>query len=94
MVEELVDEVDRDGNFIATRQRSHLKQRIFFYKVSLVIPTTAGNKILISKRAAGKHPYPGTWCCAAGGGVLSGESDEDGSIRIVITLPRFTNCVL
>lgn len=81
MAEELVDEVDRNGNFIAIRPRSYLKERIFFHKASLIIPMAEGNKILISKRAEDKHPYPGTWCCAVGGGVSSGESDEDAAVR-------------
>ncbi len=81
MPEELVDEVDRSGNFVATRPRSHLKERVFFHKASLIIPITANNKILISRRAANKHPYPGTWCCAVGGGVSSGESDEAAATR-------------
>ena len=58
MAEELVDELDRDGNFIATRPRSYLKQRVFFYKASLVIPITGNGEILLSKRAENKHPYP------------------------------------
>ena len=81
MAEELIDEVDHNGNVIATHPKSHLNERMFLHRVSLVIPMAKGNRILLSKRAEGKQPYPGTWCCAVGGKARSGETDEEAAIR-------------
>jgi len=81
MAEELIDEVDSKGNVIATHPRSYLKERMFLHRVSLIIPMAKGKKILLSKRAEDKHPYPGMWCCAVGGKVRSEETDEDAALR-------------
>jgi isopentenyldiphosphate isomerase len=81
MAEELIDEVDPEGNVIATHPKSYLKERMFMHRVSLVIPTAKEHKILLSKRAKDKHPYPDTWCCAVGGKARSRESDEEAATR-------------
>jgi isopentenyldiphosphate isomerase len=80
-MEELIDEVDRTGKVIATHPASRLKERMFMHSVSLVIPISADNKILISRRAKGKYPYPDTWCCCIGGKSSSGESGEETAAR-------------
>jgi isopentenyl-diphosphate delta-isomerase len=81
MEEEQIDEFDAKGNIIATHPRSALKKRMFLHKVSLVIPTAKGGKLILSKRAKDKHPYPSTWCCAVGGKTSSGEAEESAAIR-------------
>jgi isopentenyldiphosphate isomerase len=79
--EELIDEVDRSGNVIATHPISRLKERMFFHNASLIIPAAEGNKIIIARRAKDKQPYPGTWVCGVGGHARSGESAEDAAKR-------------
>lgn len=79
--EELIDEVDKAGNVIATHPTSHLKEKTFFHNVSLIIPMTKGNRFLFARRARDKHPYPNTWVCGVGGKALSGESAEDAAKR-------------
>ena len=71
---EFVEEVDVDGNVLAVHPKSKLKERMFLHKTSLVIPRAKNGSFIISKRAENKHPYPGTWMCAIGGGVRAGES--------------------
>lgn len=80
-MEELIDEVDRNGNVIATHPRSHLKERLFLHKVSLIIPMAADNRIILCRRAKDKHPFPGVWVCGVGGGAKSGESEEEAALR-------------
>ncbi len=81
MTEELIDEVDLNGNIIATHPKSYLKERMFMHKVSLIILMAKGNKILLSKRAKEKYPYPNTWCCAVGGKSMSGETEAETAAR-------------
>jgi isopentenyldiphosphate isomerase len=81
MTEELIDEIDLEGNVIATHPKSYLKEKMFLHKVSLVIPAAKGGKILICRRAKDKYPYPDTWCCAVGGKVASGETYEKAAMR-------------
>jgi isopentenyldiphosphate isomerase len=79
--EELIDEVDRADNVIATRPRSDLKKKAFFHNVSLVMLMTRSGKLLLARRANGKPPYPNTWSCGVGGAARSGESAEDAAKR-------------
>ena len=79
--EELIDEVDRSGNVIATHPISCLKERMFLHNASLVMPVTEGNKFVIARRAKDKQPYPGTWVCGVGGHARSGESAENAAKR-------------
>ena len=81
MVEEMIEEVDWDGNVIDVHPRSYMKERMFLHKASLVIPRTEEGKYLISMRAADKHPWPGTWVCAIGGKASQGESFEQAAKR-------------
>lgn len=78
---ELIDEVDSSGNYIATHPRSELKKRMFFHKAALIIPIAEEGKVLLGMRAKDKHPYPGTLCCAVGGGIASGETEEQAARR-------------
>ncbi len=79
--EELFDEVDEDGNVIATHPKSYFKERMFLHNVSLIIPISTDNKVLISRRAKDKYPYPDTWTCCLGGKASSGENSEDAAKR-------------
>jgi 8-oxo-dGTP pyrophosphatase MutT (NUDIX family) len=78
---EFIDEIDSSGNFIAKRPASDLKKRMFMHRVALVIPKAAGGKIILSKRAATKRPFPGTFCCAVGGKISHGETEEQAAER-------------
>jgi isopentenyldiphosphate isomerase len=80
-MEEFIDEVDSSGNFLVKRKRSDLKEQMFMHKVALIIPKAEGGKIILSKRAVDKHPFPNTWCCAVGGKVSHGETEEDAAAR-------------
>lgn len=81
MVEEFVDEIDRQGKVIATHPRTYLKERMFLHKVSLIIPMAGDGRYLLCKRAKNKYPFPNTWCCAVGGKVSSGETEEQTAKR-------------
>lgn len=80
-MEEMIEEVDWDGNVIAVHPRTLLKKRMFPHKASLVLPKTKEGKIILCKRAKDKHPFPGTWCCAVGGKVMAGETEEQAALR-------------
>jgi 8-oxo-dGTP pyrophosphatase MutT (NUDIX family) len=80
-MEEFIDEIDKNGNFIAKRHISDLKKQMFMHKAALIIPQAEGGKIILSKRAATKKPYPGTFCCAVGGKVSHGETEEQAATR-------------
>ena len=80
---ELIEEIDWDGNVVAVHPKEALKQRMFPHRVSLIIPRAEGKKFILCRRAKDKHPFPDTWCCAVGGKVSAGESDEDAAIREV-----------
>ncbi len=82
--DELFDEVDASGNVIATHPKSYFATRMFMHKASLIIPKTADGKLLLTKRAATKQPFPGTWCCAVGGKVASGEDEEGAAQREMV----------
>jgi 8-oxo-dGTP pyrophosphatase MutT (NUDIX family) len=81
MIEEMIEEIDWEGNTVAAHPKSRLKQHMFPHKASLVIPRCPDGRYLISKRAAGKEPFPGTWVCAIGGKVAQGESYSDAAVR-------------
>lgn len=80
MTEELIEEIDWNGNVLKIRPKSELKQRTFPHKVALIIPSENG-KLLLCKRAATKHPFPGVWCCAVGGKIKPGETPDDAATR-------------
>lgn len=80
-IEEMIEEVDWDGNTIAVHPKSYMKQRMFLHKASLVIPKTEDGKFLISMRAADKHPWPSTWVCAIGGKASQGETFDQAAKR-------------
>ncbi len=81
MEEELIDEVDRDGKTIAVHPKSHLKDRMFLHRVSLIIFAAENNQILLCKRQKNKYPFPDTWCCTVGGTSRHGESAENTALR-------------
>ena len=56
MAEELIDEVDPEGNVIATHPKSYLKGHMFMHRVSLIIPMAKEHKILLSKRPRTSTP--------------------------------------
>lgn len=80
-MEELIPEVDVNGNVIAKHPVGELKKKMFLHKVSLIIPKTQGDKFLLCRRAKTKNPYPDTWCCAVGGKVNDGETEEQAAMR-------------
>ena len=80
-MEEFIDEVDTSGNFLAKHRREDLKKSMFLHKIALIIPKAEGGRIILSKRAANKHPDPDTWCCAVGGKVSHGETEEQAAAR-------------
>ncbi len=78
---ELIEEIDWHGNVLKLRPKTDLKQAQFPHKGALVIPRTAGGKIILARRAADKHPFPNVWVCAAGGHVSAGETFEETAER-------------
>lgn len=78
---ELIPEIDWDDNVVALHPKEKLKEKMFPHRVSLVIPKTADNKILLCRRAKNKFPFPDVWCCAIGGKVLANESYEAAAYR-------------
>lgn len=80
-MEELIEEIDWDGNVIAIHPKNKLKERMFPHRAALVIPKGKNNKLILCKRAADKFPFPGTWCCAIGGKVAHGETIEQAAKR-------------
>lgn len=83
-MEEYIDEVNYSGKKINSYPKSLLKERMFLHKVCLVIPRTKDNKLVLSRRSKTKQPFPDTWCCAVGGKVATGESEEDAAKREII----------
>jgi len=81
MTEELIEEIDMEGNTIAVHPKSYLKERMFRHKGSLIIPKAADDRYIISKRAADQHPFPDTWVCAMGGKLIHGETYLDAAHR-------------
>ncbi|PIZ51568.1 hypothetical protein COY27_03275 [Candidatus Woesearchaeota archaeon CG_4_10_14_0_2_um_filter_33_13] len=80
-MEELIEEIDWEGNTVAIHPRSRLKQVMFPHKAALVIPKGKENKLILCKRAKNMHPFPETWCCAIGGKVANGETIEEAAKR-------------
>ena len=81
MEEELIEEIDWDGNTVAVRTKSEFKKLRFPHKVSLVIPKGKNGKFIFSKRGAEQEPWPGTWVCGIGGKVFYGQSYEEAAVR-------------
>jgi len=71
---EIIAEVDWDDLIVCTHPNWKLKEKMFPHRVALIIPRTEGNKFLFCRRAKEQQPFPDTWCCAAGGKVIWGES--------------------
>lgn len=80
-MEEYIDEFNSFGEKIDSHPKSLLSKRMFLHQVCLVIPKTEEGKLILSKRSKTKYPFPDTWCCAVGGKVASGETEEDAVIR-------------
>ncbi len=78
---EYIDELDSEDNIIRSRPKDDLKKTMFFHRVSLIIPKADENKIILSKRAADKFPFANTWCCAVGGRISTGETEEQAALR-------------
>ncbi len=76
-----IDELDEKEHFKGIVDETQLKERMFFHKVVLVIPRGPHGKLILSKRAMHKLPFPNTWCCAVGGKVHSGENEEEAARR-------------
>src|SRR3989344_7787511 len=76
----MIDEIDWNGNVIATHLRSYFKERMFLHRASFVMPTFE-NRIVVDRRAKEKFPYPDTWSCIVGGKVISGETDRQAAYR-------------
>ena len=81
MTEELIEEIDWEGNTIAIHPKNKLKETMFPHKTALVIPKSNNNKLILCKRAEDKYPFPGTWCCAIGGKAAHGETIEEAAKR-------------
>ena len=79
--EELVEEIDWEGNVINIHKKSLLKEKMFPHKVSVIIPKANFDKVVLCRRAKDQYPFPDTWCCAVGGKVIAGESEKDAAIR-------------
>lgn len=75
--EELIEEIDWNGNVIAVHPKKLLKEKMFPHKVCVVIPKGNNGKIVLCRRAKEQHPFPDTWCCAVGGKAIAGESPEE-----------------
>lgn len=81
MTEELIEEIDWEGNTVAVHPKSMLKQAMFPHKAALVIPKGRDGKYIISRRAADQYPFPDTWVCAIGGKAQHRESYLEAAVR-------------
>lgn len=75
--EELIDEIDWNGNAIAVHKKSRLKETMFPHKVCVIIPKGNNGKVVLCRRSKEQRPFPDTWCCAVGGKAIHGESEKD-----------------
>lgn len=79
--DELIEELDINGNIVSILPKDVLKKRMFLHKCSLVIPRTMNNRFILSKRSKTQEPFPDTWICCIGGKALAGESYLEAAIR-------------
>lgn len=81
---EVFDLVDEDDNVIgrATRARCNSDPALI-HRVSFVLITNEGGRVLWQKRSASKDTAPGEWTLSACGHVNSGESYEETAVREV-----------
>lgn len=78
---ELLPEVDEHDRVLNIHPKEKLTESHFRHRVALIIPKTNDNKIIISKRAKDKFPYPDVWVCAIGGKVQAHETYEQAALR-------------
>lgn len=78
---EYIAEVDENDIVLSVRNKDELKENRFRHRICLIIPKTENNKVILSKRAKDKFPFPDVWTCGLGGKVRADESYEEAALR-------------
>ena len=78
---EYIAEIDWNDQVIRRRTRDELREEPFIHRISLIIPRTRDNQLILARRANTKEPFPNVLCCAAGGRVRYDETYEQAALR-------------
>ena len=78
--DELVEEVDADGNVLRVLTRAEMRAQHLRHRAVYLL-VVHGGQLLVHQRAAHKDVWPGRWDVAAGGVVGAGESWDDAARR-------------
>jgi len=78
--DELVEEVDLDGNVLRVVTRREMREQVLRHRCVYLLVVDDG-RLLVHQRAPHKDVWPGRWDVAAGGVVGAGESWEDAARR-------------
>src|SRR3989344_5164101 len=78
---EYIAEIDWNDQVIRRRTRDELRAEPFIHRISLIIPRTRDNQLILARRANTKEPFPNVLCCAAGGRARYDETYEQAALR-------------
>lgn len=79
--DELVEEVDGDGNVLRVVTRAEMRARRLRHRCTYVGVLSSDGRLLIHRRAAHKDVWPSRWDVAAGGVCTVGEPWRDSARR-------------
>lgn len=79
--EELVEQIDAEGNVVAVVSRSRMRAENLRHRSVGILVVNSRGEVLIHRRAEDKDVWPGQWDIAAGGVVAAGESWEAAAER-------------
>ena len=78
---EMIDVLDKSGNFIATVSRQEAENKNHTTINALIFIFNSDGKLWVQLRPKTKNHYPGLWDISACGGLLSGEVPEKAARR-------------
>ncbi|WP_299442048.1 NUDIX domain-containing protein [uncultured Aquimarina sp.] len=82
MADELIDILNRNGEFTGEVQLKSEAHRLGLYHASVHIWFyTIDGKVLLQKRAKDKDTYPNLWDISVAGHIAKGESKENSALR-------------
>jgi isopentenyldiphosphate isomerase len=80
-MEEIMDIVDENDNVIGQEKRSFIRKKNLLHRGCAVMVFNSKGEVLVHKRSKDKDLYPSCWDFVLGGGVDSGETYEEATLR-------------
>lgn len=81
IADELVEEVDEDGNVLRVVTREQMRAELLRHRCTYIGVVDSRGRLLIHQRSADKEVFPSYWDVCAGGVCTAGESWDDSARR-------------